>query len=192
MPSLLLLGGAAALSEFRLSRLTSEIQAIAPKAKSVRARWCYLVRHGEGLDAPRLAAILDANGPLEPPAAGMLRLSVVPRQGTRSPWSSKATDILHSCGLGSVDRVERGMVVDIEIRTQDSALIGRIAERLHDRMTESWFIGAPPQDILSPRQSPPLREIALGPSMTSARQALGGANQALGLALSEDEIDYLA
>jgi len=192
MPSLLLLGGAAALSEFRLSRLTSEIQASAPKAKSVRARWCYLVRHGEGLDAPRLAAILDATGPLEPPGAGMLRLSVVPRQGTRSPWSSKATEILHSCGLGSVERVERGMVVDIEIKTQDSALIERLAMRLHDRMTESWFIGAPPEDILSPRQSPPLREIALGPSMASARQALGGANQALGLALSEDEIDYLA
>ena len=192
MPSLLLLGGAAALSEFRLSQLTSEIQTSAPKAKSVRARWCYLVRHGEGLDADRLAAILDATGPLEPPRTGMLRLSVVPRQGTRSPWSSKATDILHSCGLGGVERVERGTVIDIEIKTQDSGLIDRIAAGLHDRMTESWFIGAPPDDILSPRQSPPLREIALGPSMASARLALGGANQTLGLALSEDEIDYLA
>ncbi|NBW00158.1 MAG: phosphoribosylformylglycinamidine synthase [Betaproteobacteria bacterium] len=192
MPSLLLLGGAAALSEFRLSRLTSEIQAIAPKAKSVQARWGYLVRHGQDLDEQRLSAILDATGPLAPPDAGMLRLSVVPRQGTRSAWSSKATEILHSCGLSTVERVERGVVIDIEIKTQDRPLIERIASRLHDRMTESWFVGLPPDDILAPRHSPPLREIALGPSMISAREVLSSTNQELGLALSEDEIDYLA
>ena len=42
------------------------------------------------------------------------RVLVTPRVGTESPWSSKATDIVHVCGLDAVRRVERGTVYFIE------------------------------------------------------------------------------
>ncbi|MBU3724454.1 MAG: phosphoribosylformylglycinamidine synthase [Burkholderiaceae bacterium] len=192
MSSMLLLGGETALSEFRLSRLTSKIQAIAPRASSVQSHWCYLLRGQADASDQRLLSILGANGPLAPAAKSTLRICVVPRRGTRSPWSTKATDILKSCGLEHIDRVERGMAVDIGLSTSDAALIERIAGVLHDRMTESWFVGSPPVDILEPRVSQPLGRIGLGGTQASAMAALLRANTELGLALSEDEIEYLA
>ena len=135
--------------------------------------------------------MLNTTGPIRPASSGVLRISIVPRKGTRSPWSSKATDILHSCGLRQVDQVERGMVVDIGIKTSDSGLIERIAGVLHDRMTESWFVGLPPEDVMEARESPPLGLVTLGSTVESARSALSDANKELGLALSDDEIEYL-
>lgn len=191
MSSLQFLGGDAALSGFRLSRLISKIQAFAPKAKTIESHWIYLVRCAQGCDDLRLGLMLNSTGPIRPASSGMLRISIVPRKGTRSPWSSKATDILHSCGLRQVDRVERGMVVDIGIKTSDSGLIERIAGVLHDRMTESWFVGLPSEDVMEARESPPLGLVTLGSTVESARSALSDANKELGLALSDDEIEYL-
>ena len=47
-------------------------------------------------------------------AAGATEIIVVPRFGTISPWSSKATDIAHVCGLDAVRRIERGIVWRID------------------------------------------------------------------------------
>src|SRR5690606_19162784 len=75
------------------------------------ARYAYFV----ALDAEpreeereRLAALLHASADeVLPP--GTERLLVVPRPGTISPWSSKATDIARACGLERVQRIERGI-----------------------------------------------------------------------------------
>ena len=198
MASLLLFAGENALSPFRVSRLLTRIQAVAPKVKSLSSQWVYLVRPADADAArslasdPRLGAILNATESIRPAGSGVLRLWVVPRRGTLSPWSTKATEILFSCGLNNVERVERGMVVDLAISTTDTALIAKIADCLHDRMTESWFHQDLPQDILDPKQSSSLNTVSLGGDLDSARQALGQANINLGLALSEDEVEYLA
>jgi phosphoribosylformylglycinamidine synthase len=114
-------------------------------------------------------------------------LIVVPRLGTISPWSSKATDIAHICGLDRVRRIERGTSY-ITAGTVDDEQALRGA--LHDRMTESVLESADDAARLFERQSPrPVAGIALG---GDGRAALARANQALGLALSADEIDYLA
>jgi phosphoribosylformylglycinamidine synthase len=192
MSSLVVVAGEGALSPFRVSRLLARIRSLAPKASALSARWVYLLRHGSGFDAsdPRLLRLLGATGPV--PAAGAgLRLWVVPRPGTRSPWSSKATEILTSCGLSAVERVERGMLVDIDLRRHDPQLVASIASFLHDRMTQAWFTPDLPRDILDARVAGRLRHVDLGGSNASGREALARANAELGLALSADEVEYL-
>jgi phosphoribosylformylglycinamidine synthase len=115
---------------------------------------------------------------------------VTPRAGTESPWSSKATDIVHVCGLDSVTRVERGTVYFIEA---DAALgtaeLKRLGATLHDRMTESiWTESLEPHGMFHTAPARPLRHVALG---ENGRSALARANRDWGLALSGDEIDYL-
>ncbi len=114
-------------------------------------------------------------------------LLVVPRIGTISPWSSKATDIAHICGLRRVRRIERGISYVAAGLVEDEPALERA---LHDRMTESVLVHHTDAARLFERAAPrPLGRIALGPA---PRAALERANRALGLALSPDEIDYLA
>jgi phosphoribosylformylglycinamidine synthase len=120
------------------------------------------------------------------------RLFVVPRLGTISPWSSKATDIAHTCGLLRVRRIERGIGYTIGGEVADE---GALARALHDRMTESVLDRPSEATRLFQSQPPrPLTRIALGPAHgdgEESRAALGAANRTLGLALSSEEIDYL-
>ncbi len=106
----------------------------------------------------------------------------MPRLGTISPWSSKATDIARNCGLAEVLRIERGLAYTLEIegRAERDAL----AAPLHDRMTETVLASLDDAEQL-------FRHVAPRPLERVARGALREANQRLGLALSEDEIDYL-
>ncbi len=196
----LLLSGESALSDFRLAQVLSKIQAVAPGASSVSSRWAYLLVLAEGVSPAerealianhQLLAILSASPAVPLAPKGSVRLWVVPRKGTISPWSSKATDILASCGFSSVARVERAMMVDIVLKSSDSQGIAAVAATLHDRMTESWFADPLPLDILDAQPSAPLQTIALGESSETAREAISRADQTLGLALSQDEIDYL-
>ncbi len=200
MSSLCVLAGGVALSEFRLARLLEKISAVAPKASRINAQWAYLLlpraeASGRGYvpakDA-RLAAILAVQGPATPAAKGWTRFWVAPRKGTRSPWSTKANDILVSCGIREVVRVERALMVDLDCASLPGPQADAIAAVLHDRMTESFFLHELPADILESKTSAPLTHIALGDSLPSALGALRSANVSLGLALSEDEIEYLA
>src|SRR6185437_6725649 len=117
------------------------------------------------------------------------RLLVVPRAGTISPWSSKATDIAHVCGLSAVERIERGIEYRIAARAPlGPERLSQIAPALLDRMTEMALLDASQADRLFAHSAPqPPRRIALA----GGRAALEAANTAMGLALSADEIDYL-
>src|SRR5580692_5910495 len=118
------------------------------------------------------------------------RILVTPRIGTESPWSSKATDIVHVCGLDAVTRVERGSVYFIESSSAlGSAELLKLAAHLHDRMTESvWTDSLEPTGLFHDAPPRALRRVVLG---EHGREALARANQQWGLALSSDEIDYL-
>jgi phosphoribosylformylglycinamidine synthase len=107
---------------------------------------------------------------------------VVPRLGTRSPWSSKATDIAHNCGLTMVRRLERGVVW-----TLAGTLSGPPA--LHDRMTESVLPDVASAEQLFEQHRP--RPLDTVPVLAQGRAALEQANRELGLALAPDELDYL-
>ncbi len=118
------------------------------------------------------------------------RILVTPRVGTESPWSSKATDIVHVCGLEAVRRVERGTVYFIESAVRlDPAQLRQLAEPLHDRMTESvWIESIDPEGLFHGAAARPLRIVRLG---EDGRAALGRVNREWGLALSSGEIEYL-
>lgn len=122
---------------------------------------------------------------------------VVPRPGTISPWSSKATDIARMCRLEAfVQRIERGVVFVVESANGVSvAELGEAAHFLHDRMTQLLLEGLPEEQALFERGSPaPLRTIELlGEESThaEAKAKLVKANTELGLALAADELDYL-
>ena len=112
------LPGQTALSDFRLARLTQSLRQANDRVTEVRARYVYLVETGATLDKEhrqRLDALLlhgDAVGKLPRSAR---RLYVVPRPGTISPWSSKATDIAHACDITAVHRIERGICYGIRL-----------------------------------------------------------------------------
>ena len=184
---MIFLDGLPALSAFRLERLNRELQRRVRGAKLRTAWHVYFVapRDGATLDEARLAAVLRA-GSLAPKQAS---LWVVPRLGTISPWSSKATDILHGCGF-AVQRVERGMACVIDhAPAAGTELWNALLGVLHDAMTQSVLTSLDQADTLFRAGAPqPLQRVALG---GDAAAALNDANRRLGLALAADEIEYL-
>ncbi len=186
--------GAAARSPFRLRRLSLQASAAVPSLGSLDSRSLYAVLVDGDWTASNdtlLRSLLAGDGaldgwPEQPPTA-----LVLPRRGTRSPWSSKATDIAHNIGLSNVGRVER--VVAWWCNDADGKSVGApsaLGPLIHDRMTESIIWGhEAPEDWFDPASVGVLRTVPLARDGVSA---LDAANQAWGLALSADEIAYLA
>ena len=116
-----------------------------------------------------------------------------PRPGTISPWSSKATDIAHNCGLEAIGRIERGTLWTVSqadgAGPLDASQTRRIAPLIHDRMTQAILSDHRQAPILFEQSSP--AELHAVDIENSGKRALETANQSLGLALSADEIDYL-
>ena len=194
MAELLSLRGRNALSSFRVAKLLSSLTGT--RIAALGAIYWHFVQTTHDLTAGERATLarLLAYGPREADAddAGELLL-VLPRPGTISPWASKATDIARNCGLPAVVRIERGIAY--RVTTRDGAPL-TAADRavllplLHDRMTEAVFPALSDASRLFAKVEPlPLQVVDLigeGPA------AIVDANAALGLALSDDEIDYLA
>ena len=191
------IAGGNALSPFRAQQLQPALQAIHPKIAGIAARFVHLV----ATDAPptheqqqRLAALLTYGDPYQGPLDGAA-IIVTPRLGTVSPWASKATDIARNCGL-ALRRIERATEFRIQIQ---SGLLGKptlsaeqqaqVAALLHDRMTESvLFDLADAQALFSELPPQPMEHVDV---LTGGRAALEAANTQWGLALADDEIDYL-
>ena len=190
------LPGALAVSDFRIAKLRPSLEAVQPGLGAVTARYLHLIDATRDLDAREqaLLARLLTYGPRETEgsrshAAHSAEILVVPRFGTISPWSSKATDIAHVCGLEAIKRIERGIVWRIEsAQPLSRETLARLATPLFDRMTESaLFDRADATRLFAQEVTRPLRTV----SLATGRDALVKANSELGLALSDDEIDYL-
>lgn len=184
---LLVFRGETALSDFRRLPLLARCRTLWPDLDDLTAEYFFMAHLNRPLAAAeqrQLRHILGA-GP-EAPAGQPNQLAVCPRPGTISPWSSKATDILHNCGFDAVERIERGIAYTFHSAAQPTATqLTDVAPLLHDRMTE-----APVQNVdsLFERIEPqPLVHI---PVLAEGRKALERANSDMGLALAEDEVDY--
>ena len=191
---MLTLPGAPAYSQFRLDKFLEDLRAVCPVVTEVAARHVHFAAVERELepDELRLLKRLLSYGPSRAvsfPDGEMLL--VVPRFGTISPWSSKATDIARNCGLDAVRRLERGVAWHVVARRPlGEEDIEAVAAVLHDRMTESVVRRMDEAARLFERHEPaPLGSVDL---LGGGREALARANGELGLALSEDEIDYLA
>ena len=186
--------GAPALSQFRLDRLLGLLEAQSSKVSALSSRWIHFV-DAEELD-PRGRETLNklltygAREHWAPQQSSTHRILVTPRSGTVSPWSSKATDIVHVCGLTSIRRVERATLYEIACATPlNAAELEAVAAQLHDRMTESvWIDQEQPAALFHHAPARPLRSVAL---REDGQAALARANAQWGLALSADEIEYL-
>ncbi len=188
------LRGAPALSAFRHAKLLAALRDAVADVASLQADYVHFVDHdGElaGDDLAVLERLLDYGGRQEAPVRpeGQLFL-VVPRIGTQSPWSSKATDIARNCGLGQVRRIERGIAYRVKLKGMLSEkAFEAIRATLHDRMTETVLADASDAATLFAHHAPaPLGSVDI---LEGGRDALAQANVALGLALAEDEVDYL-
>jgi phosphoribosylformylglycinamidine synthase len=187
------LAGQPALSDFRLEKLLRTLRKADARVTGVQARYVYFVDLAEPLSnehRKRLEALLlsgEAPGRL---AKGTSRLYVVPRHGTISPWSSKATDIALACDLAAVRRIERGICYALKVSGRPSQEeILQLSGLLFDRMTETVLESSRDAEALFQAQQP--AELGTVPLLESGRAALVTANGDLGLALSDDEIDYL-
>ena len=188
------LRGAPALSGSRSSELLRKIRAITPAVTGLSAHFEHFIQlreatdrlKGPGFDVLRQLLTYGprATGTEEP--KGRLLL-VVPRPGTISPWSSKATDIARICGLASVDRIERG--IGYRVEHNESVDLTPVLHLLHDRMTQTVFRELEEAAGLFVRSQPqPLTTIEV---LKRGHSALREADRLLGLALSPEEIDYL-
>lgn len=188
---MLTLRGTPALSEFRTQKLLETLQQQVPGVGSVYAEFVHFAALKEGQDlTDKQKSVLQqllTYGPAVSAQAqeGELFL-VTPRPGTISPWSSKATDIAHNAGLIGIERLERGVVYYLQGNNLDR---DQLSALLHDRMVEVVFDNLEAAGALFRQEDP--RPLAFVDILGGDRPALETANVELGLALAEDEIDYL-
>lgn len=181
--------GATALSTFRQTKLLKRLQQQDPTVRAVRARYIHFIDIANRLDASarkQLEKLLGYGELLKGENTGELFL-VVPRPGTISPWSSKATDIAHNAGLDGVKRIERGVAYYVDASGPLKKEI--IGAALHDRMTEAVLSGLAEGEQLF--REPAAQPLTIVDILSEGKTALHQANAALGLALADDEIDYL-
>ena len=187
---ILKLSGGDALSAFRAQRLLPVLKAAAPGVTAVSASYVHFVALTRELTADeiqRLEALLDYGDPAKADAEGTEFLTV-PRLGTISPWASKATDIVHNCGIDAVERIERGVSYRVA-GTMSDAEKAAVAKCLFDRMTETVLAdGTDPAVLFTDVPGKPMAVVDV---KAGGRAALEKANGEMGLALSEDEIAYL-
>src|SRR5450631_3998494 len=217
--------GAPALSQFRLDKLLCSLQARDTRVSGISSRFIHFVGVSQALDENELEVlgkILTYGSRAHQRVDRGRQLLVTPRIGTVSPWSSKATDIARVCGLEHLRRLERGTLYFIEATANLAAEdLLRLSSLVHDRMTESVWIGADdpdgapgddhsaeghpaeghpaeghpaegrpiePLELFACSAARPLRVVTFG---SDGRAALARANAEWGLALADDEIDYL-
>ena len=189
------LPGPSALTTFEAERVVAKLRVNYPvdaaNVVAIDASYLYLLLLREEAEATvdhqRLSELLGTGAEI---SSGQ-RVWIGPRVGTQSPWSSKATDILHNTGFGAIEKIERARVV--RIISSDERVVGNIstlAASLHDRMTESVFFESAGelQALFAPREGKSLGHIDV---LGLGAQAIVAADRLLGLSLANDEIEYL-
>ena len=194
-----ILEGGNALSTFRIQQLLPRLQGICPDVTGLHGQFVHLVASETDLPDTQVHVLkqLLTYGELvstDPKTKQSFQIIVSPRLGTVSPWASKATDIAHNCGL-TVRRIERFVEYTLSFKTVSKLITLteeqklQLADVLHDRMTES--ILKERGDVIALTQELHAQNLLHVDVLQGGRDALVNANQQFGLALAEDEIDYL-
>ncbi|MCC5452624.1 phosphoribosylformylglycinamidine synthase [Rheinheimera sp. UJ51] len=189
---MLILRGAPALSEFRIQKLLDLCAQQNLPVSGIYAEYMHFADLAAPLSAEQQDTLdkLLSYGPTvtSHQPTGQLLL-VTPRPGTISPWSSKATDIAHNCNLPQVKRLERGVAYYLLAEALTATQLTQVQALLHDRMMETVFTELQHAEALFAKAAP--AEMSSVDILAGGREALVLANQQMGLALAEDEIDYL-
>ncbi|WP_428354374.1 phosphoribosylformylglycinamidine synthase [Methyloprofundus sp.] len=189
---MLTIPGSSALSTFRIQKLLADLQAIEPAINNISASYVHFADVDNELSAEDdkiLRQILAYGSTAESSEQkGNLTYWMVPRSGTISPWSSKATEIAQRCGL-NINRLERGTEFTLNSSAKINAdKLQAIHALLHDRMMQTVVDSIAELDLFAHHQPQPISTVAI---IEQGHDALVQANSVLGLALSDDEIDYL-
>ncbi len=189
------IAGGPAYSKFRKEKLLEKLQTVNPQIKDIHSEYLHIVWCEKKIAASEkdtLEKILHYG-----PKAQVLdfkdnAIITIPRPGTISPWASRATDIANHCGLYDIKRIERAVAVYIELK--NGALLSEdqkkvLALYLHDRMTEVSIFNLDDAKALFTHLAP--KPIQYAEMLEHGKKVLNDFNKNLGLALSEDEIDYL-
>ncbi len=188
-----ILPGSSALSAPRYQALRGALGEVDPGRVLQDVVFGYAVDHSGPVDRSKLAGLLQpgtAESPRPSLPDGEQCQYVVPRLGTISPWSSKATDIAHNCGFEAIRRIERGVcyVIDGLAALSQSARL-QVHALIHDRMVESVLDAAAQLEGLFSMAEPAAHGSV--DILAGGQPALIEANTRLGLALAPDEIEYL-
>ncbi|HSX21054.1 MAG TPA: phosphoribosylformylglycinamidine synthase [Gammaproteobacteria bacterium] len=187
------LHGAPIARTYALQRLENELKGTSKAVKKLEGQSLYYIESSDQLTAAQLTQLqqifqIPAQTTVNPDT---VQIVVTPRPGTVSPWSSKATDILHNCGLDNVKRVEHAKLYYVTANKSTDEMqqdLPKISALLHDRMTEAVFTDAQQGKVLFATTEPTMDRTVL---VSEGKTALKDANKSLGLALSDNEIDYL-
>jgi phosphoribosylformylglycinamidine synthase len=193
--NMLILGGGAALSDFRLQKLQQTLQEIDPLLQLKSSHYTHFVEVFSALTETELTILEklleygDINDTHIDKQKTDYLFVATPRPGTISPWSSKATDIAHNAGLHQIKRIERGISYTLVAESLVPEQLTQIQRCLHDRMTEVIFDNLESVEVLF-KSTSPSEQIEVN-IIDDGKDALVRANTDLGLALADDEIDYL-
>ncbi len=190
---MLILSGNSALSDFRREKLQKTIADKLQTSVVLTAEYTHFIETSSPLTEEELNVLnaLLEYGPSSSAVShqGELHL-VIPRLGTISPWSSKATDIARNCGLEKIKRIERGVAYYVDHNASGEGVKSLLHSMIHDRMVEAVLDDLQAAEAIFQTGEPsPLLQV---PVLAEGKQALEKANVELGLALADDEIDYLA
>ena len=220
-----IIGGTSAISTFQINKLMEAFKLHHLPIKSISADYIYFIDLNKKLDSIEqnklnqlLGSTFESNNKLasksknpdvmtifseietgSTPSVSKQKLIVIPRVGTISPWSSKATDIVHNCGLLEVKRLERGVIYYLEADNKEltsnrviqftTAQLTSLKNLIHDPMMQQVISNIDDAASLFETANPnPLLIIDI---LEDGKAALIRANNELGLALADDEIDYL-
>ena len=189
------LRGAPALSDFRVKKLLAQCEQLQLPVNDIYAEFAHFAQLNDALSSSEenvLQQLLTYGPTIEEHQPAGLFLLVTPRPGTISPWSSKSTDIAHNCGLAKIARLERGIAYYVTLQSGAQLSENQEAQLnalLHDRMMESVFNDFAQASLLFASSEP--GELTAIDIENGGKAALVNANIELGLALAEDEVNYL-
>jgi phosphoribosylformylglycinamidine synthase len=190
---MLILRGGPAATPFRLQQQLNSVQKIAPEIESINSYWVYFTENSGVLPSDKIGTLrqlLSVEAAISTTYKLDEQIIVSPRIGTISPWSSKATDIVEHCGLGNTGRVERGVLFSLAgWRKVSHEARHQVELLLHDRMTQSVLTQIGQVSLLFQQKEPaPVKRLM---SIEEMGNDIASYNTEMGLALSNDEIDYL-
>jgi len=192
---MLILPGGNALSDFRVNKLLNVLQSYVPTISSVDSHYIHFAEANTELDKKeinQLESLLSYGAEAENTPLHSFKIIVIPRPGTISPWSSKASDIAHNSGLDKIIRLERGRTFSFKLKdgtALNEEQLTLLMPHIHDRMTETLIRNENDANALFATSEP--AELNHVDILNAGIAALETANNEMGLALSSDEIDYL-
>jgi phosphoribosylformylglycinamidine synthase len=189
---MLVLRGTPALSDFRIEKYLAQFVEHSLPVTGVYAEYTHFVMVSESLNEQEnsiLTKLLTYGPAVQEHKPESVLFIVTPRPGTISPWSSKSTDIAHNCGLDKVQRLERGVAYYLQTEHLTDAQLAAVKALLHDRMTEVTIPSFQAAQMLFVKSDP--TALTSVDMLSDGKAALQQANIRLGLALADDEVDYL-